>query len=251
MGCSTDKSLTTEENKNIPINEIQNFQHNQNQHQNNKDNKINKDKDNPNFNQLEETGSMVNSHNNNIPGDTEKYLNIKFNNKKNGVFIPTPNDLERFRKDGLKRHNYYWKYHQSGPLELTKKLNDYAQNYAEHLASINQMEHSPKDKRNEIYGDWTGENLYYFWSSDSNLAINGAEPIDSWYDEINDYDFSNGRSKNGGIVGHFTQLVWNDSTQLGLGAAKSTKNSVYVVANYHFGGNFNSAELKNVFPAKA
>ncbi len=48
---------------------------------------------------------MVNSHNNNIPGDTEKYLNIKFNNKKNGVFIPTPNDLERFRKDGLKRHN--------------------------------------------------------------------------------------------------------------------------------------------------
>lgn len=47
---------------------------------------------------------MVNSHNNNIPGDTEKYLNIKFNNKKNGVFIPTPNDLERFRKDGLKRH---------------------------------------------------------------------------------------------------------------------------------------------------
>ena len=104
MGCSTDKSLTTEENKNIPINEIQNFQHNQNQHQNNKDNKVNKDKDNPNFNQLEETVSMVNSHNNNIPGDTEKYLNIKFNNKKNGVFIPTPNDLERFRKDGLKRH---------------------------------------------------------------------------------------------------------------------------------------------------
>ena len=136
MGCSTDKSLTTGENKNIPINEIQNFQQNQNQHQNNKGNKVNKDKDNPNFNQLEETGSMVNSHNNNIPGDTEKYLNIKFNNKKNGVFIPTPNDLERFRKDGLKRHNYYRKYHQSGPLELTKKLNDYAQNYAEHLARM-------------------------------------------------------------------------------------------------------------------
>ena len=37
MGCSTDKSLTTEENKNIPINEIQNFQQNQNQHQNNKE----------------------------------------------------------------------------------------------------------------------------------------------------------------------------------------------------------------------
>ena len=68
MRCSKDKSLTTEENKNIPINEIQNFQQNQNQHQNNKDNKVNKDKDNPNFNQLEETGSMVNSHNNNIPG---------------------------------------------------------------------------------------------------------------------------------------------------------------------------------------
>ena len=32
---------------------------------------------------------------------------------------------------------------------------------------------------------------------------------------------------------------------------KSSQNSVFVVANYHFGGNFNNEYLTNVFPAKA
>ena len=92
--------------------------------------------------------------------------------------------------------------------------------------------------------------VYYFWSSDKNITLNGAAAVDSWYDEIKDYDFKKGKSKNGGVVGHFTQLVWKDSTQLGIGVAKSAKNSIYVVANYHPGGNFNHNELNNVFPAK-
>ncbi len=135
-------------------------------------------------------------------------------------------------------------------MELTQKLNDYAQKYAETLAAKDQMQHSSDKDRDKIYGDWTGENLYYFWSSDKNITLNGAAAVDSWYDEIKDYDFKKGKSKNGGVVGHFTKLVWKDSTQLGIGVAKSAKNSIYVVANYHPGGNFNSNELNNVFPAK-
>jgi hypothetical protein len=45
--------------------------------------------------------------------------------------------------------------------------------------------------------------------------------------------------------------VWKGSSQLGIGVARSSQNSVFVVGNYHFGGNFNKAELNNVFPAKA
>ena len=133
---------------------------------------------------------------------------------------------------------------------LTQKLNDYAQKYAETLASKNTMQHSSDKDRKKLYGDWTGENLYYFWTSDSNLTLNGAAAVDSWYDEIKDYDFVKGKSK-GGVTGHFTQLVWKGSTQLGIGVAKSSQNSVFVVANYHFGGNFNNEYLTNVFPAKA
>ena len=198
----------------------------------------------------EESGKEEKSHNSTIPSDPELYLSIPLNAKKNNIFVPDAKNLERFQKDGLKRHNYYRKYHNAPPMELTQKLNEYAQKYAETLAAKDIMQHSTHDAREKIYGDWTGENLYYFWSSDKNITLNGAAAVDSWYDEIKDYDFKKGKSKNGGVVGHFTQLVWKDSTQLGIGVAKSAKNSIYVVANYHPGGNFNSNELNNVFPAK-
>ena len=208
-----------------------------------------KEKEKNKTNPDEETGEEEESHNNTIPPDPGHYLGISLKNKKNRVFVPTKEDLERFQRDGLKRHNYYRKYHQSGPMELTQKLNEFAQKYAETLAAKNTMQHSTHDAREKIYGDWTGENLYYFWTSESNLTINGATAVDVWYDEIKDYDFKKGKSKNGGVVGHITQLVWKDSTQLGIGVAKSSQNSVFVVANYHPGGNFNNNELKNVFPA--
>ena len=199
----------------------------------------------------EQSGSEVRSHNKTIPEDPGHYLEIPVNVKKGKVFVPEKADLERFQRDALKRHNYYRKYHQSVPMELTQKLNDYAQQYAETLAEKDEMQHSAKEEREKIYGDWTGENLYYFWTSQIDLTITGAAAVDDWYDEIKDYDFQNGKSKNGGVVGHFTQVLWKDSTQLGIGVAKSSKNSVYVVGNYHPGGNFNNNDLKNVFPAKA
>ena len=198
----------------------------------------------------ENSGSRVKSHNSKIPSDPGLYLDIHLRVKKNTVFVPNRTDLERFQRDALKRHNYYRKYHQSGPMVLTEELNDYAQKYAETLAAKNKMQHSPDEEREEIYGDWTGENLYYYWTSASDLTINGAAAVDDWYDEIKDYDFEEGKSK-GGVVGHFTQLVWKGSTQLGVGVARSSENRVFVVANYHFGGNFNDDYLNNVFPAKA
>jgi uncharacterized protein YkwD len=115
---------------------------------------------------------------------------------------------------------------------LTAKLNEYSQKYAETLAQKNVMQHSTHDQLEKIYGDWTGENLYTYWTSVSNLTLTGADAVDSWYSEIFDYDFKKGKSKNGKVVGHFTQLVWKGTTQLGIGVAKNKQNSVYVVANY-------------------
>ena len=113
------------------------------------------------------------------------------------------------------------------------------------------MEHSKHDDRDKIYGDWTGENISTFWSRSRNLTVTGADAVDGWYDEIKDYDFSKGCSKNDEAVGHFTQLVWKESTQLGMGVARNSQNQVFVVANYHPGGNYYGKELKNVLLAKA
>jgi hypothetical protein len=198
----------------------------------------------------EKTGEQIKSVNTSIPADTQKYLTITVNKKNNNVFIPKYFDLTRFQRDGLKRHNYYRKHHQVGPMYLTAKLNEYSQKYAETLAEQNVMEHSTHDQLYKIYGDWTGENLYTYWTSVSNLTLTGADAVDSWYKEIFDYDFKKCDTKNGKAIGHFTQLVWKGSTQLGIGVAKNKQNNVYVVANYHKGGNVVGNYPQNVFVAK-
>lgn len=49
------------------------------------------------------------------------------------------------------------------------------------------------------------------------------------------------------LAGHFTQVVWKDSTELGVGMA-TTGNKVFVVGQYHPAGNINTKEYfeKNV-----
>ena len=41
------------------------------------------------------------------------------------------------------------------------------------------MQHSSKSDREKIYGDWTGENLSWYWSSENNLTVTGADSVDS------------------------------------------------------------------------
>ena len=78
-------------------------------------------------------------------------------------------------------------------------------------------------------------------------AMLGEMPADSWYEEIKDYNFNNPRQKTG-VVGHFTQLVWKGSEQVGIGCAQSSDGAYYVTANYYPAGNWVGEEKKNVFP---
>ena len=81
----------------------------------------------------------------------------------------------------------------------------------------------------------------------SGFEPNGGDAVTSWYDEIKDYDFEKGKSANGGVVGHFTQVVWKKSKYVGVGIG-NVGNSYYVVSNYYPAGNIKSLELENVFP---
>lgn len=69
----------------------------------------------------------------------------------------------------------------------------------------------------------------------SGMEVTGATAVQAWYDEINDYPSYYGESavdNATGVVGHFTQVVWKDSTNLGCGVGCSADNAAYVVCNY-------------------
>lgn len=131
--------------------------------------------------------------------------------------------------DMLKAHNDKRQLHCVAPLTWSAQLAAEAQTWANDCTNTHQK------------GIAAGENLA-FWTPS---ASNGRAFQDTWYCEIQHYDFNNpqvvGGFKNGcdpPVNGHFTQVVWKDSRELGC-AKKSCNGGVYWVCRYSPPGNFN------------
>lgn len=93
-----------------------------------------------------------------------------------------------------------------------------------------------------------GENIYYFYSSDENHVVHGKDSVDCWYEEIHKHTFFKEPASMG--TGHFTQVVWKDSKELGVGVCKNTQGQVFVVANYDPPGNFVGKFAASVPPVR-
>ncbi|XP_033638122.1 Golgi-associated plant pathogenesis-related protein 1-like [Asterias rubens] len=160
-------------------------------------------------------------------------------------------NLERIRWEVLEMHNVYRARHGVQPLVLSGTINNIAQSWAETMARIGKLEHSPKSSRPDC-----GENIHHSWSTAFDInAVTGGEAVKSFYDEIEDYDFNKPGEKpaSGKVIGHFTALVWKDSKELGVGVATSKKGKwghVYICCNYTPRGNWRGAEnyRDNVLP---
>ncbi|KAG5897860.1 hypothetical protein JTB14_024894 [Gonioctena quinquepunctata] len=145
-----------------------------------------------------------------------------------------------FEEDFLEAHNIYRRRHGVPPLKLDKKLCKYSEEWAKHLAQRNILEHRP--------GSNYGENIYCLYSSDPNFTVNGHSPVDTWYEEVIHHPF--GKEPCSLKSGHFSQVIWKSSEFLGVGVAKNTRGSIYVVANYSPAGNFVGHYVENVPPVK-
>ncbi|XP_014354751.2 repressed by EFG1 protein 1 isoform X1 [Papilio machaon] len=145
---------------------------------------------------------------------------------------------EKFEDEFLRAHNEYRRKHAVPPLELNKKLSKYAEEWAKKLLKLGRVEHRDQNEY--------GENIFYAWSSDPNFTVYGRDPVDKWYNEINLHAF--GREPNDLKSGHFSQVIWEDSKELGVGVAKSKEGQVYVVANYYPPGNVMGSFAKKVKP---
>ncbi|XP_066914606.1 venom allergen 5-like isoform X2 [Clytia hemisphaerica] len=153
-------------------------------------------------------------------------------------------EKEKIKRTCLDSHNAKRRLHQNTPLMVwNQKLADRSQTFAEYLSANNKFEHD--SFRRNGFSSSIGENIYK--SSSSSRTSENA--VTAWYNEIKNYNFGTGDTK-GGAIGHFTQVVWDRSTILGCGVAKSSRGT-WVVARYEPAGNFRGQYKEHVHRLKS
>ena len=118
------------------------------------------------------------------------------------------------------------------PLDWNPALAQSAQRWADHLASTGRFEHAPENRR-----DPEGENLWagtrgYFdpeamvgaWIREKQYFRPGVFPNNSTTGRVED-------------VGHYTQLVWRATTEVGCAEASSDREDI-LVCRYAEAGNY-------------
>ena len=108
------------------------------------------------------------------------------------------------------------------------------------LSWSNQLAAEAQGWANGCKADGDGKFLHSATSDGESLAwgkgLSASGAVDFWYSEINNYDFDAPRVD--ASTGHFTQLVWRDSSQVGC-AVNVCGSRNYWVCRYSPPGNFN------------
>ncbi len=100
------------------------------------------------------------------------------------------------------------------PLEWSDRLAVRARDWAHLLLSRGQFRHSPNSP--------FGENLFEIRGA----SASPPEVVSHWADESRDYDYKNNRCR--GVCGHYTQLVWRNTRNVGCAAARGRNREVWV-----------------------
>lgn len=141
----------------------------------------------------------------------------------------TVTPINQDRKDTLNIHNQTRaNLFSSSPMTWSKTLENIAQNYANKLANSGKFEHS---------GNGYGENLHA-----SSYKSTMKAGVVSWNKEKFNYNYNNNSCKSGKICGHYTQIIWKNTTEVGCARATYKrgmfKGGTVVVCNYNPAGNY-------------
>ncbi len=130
-------------------------------------------------------------------------------------------------------HNGYRAQHCAAPLTWSPALARVAQQWANSLRDQGcKFGHS-----NGKYG----ENL----AAGTSGTLDANAVVAMWYDEIKHYDFSRGGFSM--QTGHFTQVVWKGTTQVGCGRSQCNGMDIWV-CEYDPPGNWEGQYRENVAP---
>lgn len=141
----------------------------------------------------------------------------------------TSNDADAY----VAAHNGYRAKHCAPPLTWSPKLAELAQKWADALRAKGcAFGHSNGS---------TGENL----AAGTTGTLDPEGVVKMWYDEIALYKFPNGGFSM--KTGHFTQVVWRGTTQVGCGRSQCNGMDIFV-CEYDPAGNWEGQYRENVLP---
>jgi pathogenesis-related protein 1 len=109
------------------------------------------------------------------------------------------------------------------PLAWSDRLAARAQDWAGTLLARRQFVHRP----NSTYG----ENLFEI----TGASASPARVVNAWAAESRNYDYNSNRCR--GMCGHYTQIVWRDTKEVGCAVARGGELEIWV-CNYDPPGNW-------------
>jgi len=133
-----------------------------------------------------------------------------------------------FIRSMVKEHNVFRSELQLSFLEWSADLANDAKAWANHLAEIDKGDHDRSIRGRE------GENIW--WGTAG--AFTYAEMVDFWGNEKKNfvYNIFPDCSQGHAIVGHYTQVVWKNTTKVGCALATNGEKD-YLVCRYSPAGN--------------
>jgi len=145
-------------------------------------------------------------------------------------------ELTKTQQDIIRIHNEKREiYFFNSPLSYSIELENEAQIYANTLANSGKFEHDRENNHKKNYG----ENLY---ASTKNSPLNINDAMPNWFDkEEPHYHYDSGDCDSGFQCGHYTQVIWQNTKEVGCATAKYKrgrfKNGFVYVCKYYKAGN--------------
>ncbi len=158
--------------------------------------------------------------------------------KRRVIGAPAPSVLPQAEIDQVVAAHNRWrdKYKVTQRVVWDPTVGAVAQEWANRIAQTGQFEHRPDSGAD---ASPYGENLYAAWNPNP-ATITGDSVVDAWGNEDADYNTTTFTCNDGKVCGHFTQVVWYNTTKVGCGKAASPTdaNQIYWVCNYDPPGNY-------------
>uniref|UniRef100_A0A7C9DSE9 SCP domain-containing protein n=1 Tax=Opuntia streptacantha TaxID=393608 RepID=A0A7C9DSE9_OPUST len=139
-------------------------------------------------------------------------------------------------QDYVKAHNEARQAVGVKDIEWDDKVANYAEDYANQRKADCALQHSS--------GPY-GENL-----AEGSGNFTGTDAVQLWVNEKADYDYGSNSCAPGKVCGHYTQVVWRNSTRLGCARVQCENNGWYfVICNYDPPGNVRTKTILNLLQA--